>query len=417
MSEQNTLEIQDCVVEDSDSTVYRALYNGKPRHVRVWQRIPDDNELQRLQYVYSAEEDFPQSYHLLNINGQCCLLLQSIRGLPITTLQSSLSPKVVYEIVAQVCQDLHQSHVTLSSPRGILLSPQGNLFIYTPCLPKERSAMDSIWHIGWWALRRLTPSDGTTAHALMLQRNETEYNNYLKQTLRNLESGLPNQQWIASVVQSFEHMCAFHPTVRWNAETTSKMMRAYAEQAIGLSLSQFCAQHTRLFDGIQYAKGPLSGQVHPCTKWQSPNSNPTITTVIQHNLNHDTRRYFLLAATTVFLGLHSITATGMWLTSTNTEAVSTEAQIEEQVQLNIEHSGIRNLTLETGIGNGVKIVLSRSKRSSTTTVPKGRYKMTIKHMNALKSTFINIDSDAHIVCEHDGNTVECTQNNRTIELK
>ena len=111
--------------------------------------------------------------------------------------------KVVYEIVAQVCQALHQSHMAISSPQGILLSPQGNLFIFTPCLPRERSSMDSIWQIGWWALRRLTPTDGTTAQTLMLQRNETEYNSYLKQTLRNVESGLPNQQWIASVVQKF----------------------------------------------------------------------------------------------------------------------------------------------------------------------------------------------------------------------
>ena len=204
MSEQNTLEIQDCVVEDSDSTVYRALYNGKPRHVRVWQRMPDDNEFTTIAIRIWRRGRFPTVISSLDISGQCCLLLQSIRGLPITTLQSSLSPKVVYEIVAQVCQALHQSHMTISSPQGILLSPQGNLFIYTPCLPKERSSMDSIWQIGWWALRRLTPSDGTTAHALMLQRNETEYNKYLKQTLRNLESGLPNQQWIASVVQSFE---------------------------------------------------------------------------------------------------------------------------------------------------------------------------------------------------------------------
>ena len=42
MPDQNTLEILDCVVEDNDSTVYRALYNGKPRHVRIWKSIPTD---------------------------------------------------------------------------------------------------------------------------------------------------------------------------------------------------------------------------------------------------------------------------------------------------------------------------------------------------------------------------------------
>ena len=412
MSSQNTLEIQDCVVEDSDSTVYRALYNGKPRHVRIWKQIPDDHELQRLQYVYAVEEDFPQPYHLLNINEQCCLLLQSINGLSITTLQSSLSPKVVYEIVAKACQALHQSHMTLSSPQGIILSPQGNLFIYTPCLPKVSSSIDSIWQLGWWALRRLTPTDGSTAHTLMLQRNETEYNNYLKQTLRNLESGLPNQQWIASVLQSFEYMCAFHPTDRWNAETSSKMMRAYAEQAIGLSLSRFCSQHTRLFDGIQYTKGSLSGQVHPCTMWKVPNRTTHITTTLQTHLPSEIKQYFLITATTVFLGLHSITATGMWIASNKTQA-----PIEATAQVHIEHSGIRKLTLGSGLTDGVKIVLSRSKRTSETTIPKGRYKLTIKHMNALRSKFIDIDSKTHIVCEHDGSVVECTQNNRTIDLK
>ena len=102
----------------------------------------------------------------------------------------------------------------------------------------------------------------------------------------------------------------------------------------------------------------------------------------------------------------------MWLVSTKTESANTTTLIEEQSQLNIEHSGIRKLTLENGLADGVKIVLSRSKRNSVSTVPKGRYKLTIKHMNTLKSTFVNIDSDAHIVCEHEGNNVECTQNNR-----
>ena len=78
-----------------------------------------------------------------------------------------------------------------------------------------------------------SPTDDLSAYTL-IQGNEREYTAHLKQTLRNIESGLPNQQWIASVVQSFEHICAFDSKNRWTAETTTLMMSAYAEQPIKL---------------------------------------------------------------------------------------------------------------------------------------------------------------------------------------
>ena len=139
MPDQNTLEILDCVVEDNNSTVYRALYNGKPRHVRIWKSIPTDVTLQRLQYVQSTKDEFHRYYRLINVQEQCGLLMQSVNGVSISTLQSSLSPKMVYEILARVCKALHQSHTALSSAEGVFLSPQGNIFIYTPCLASERS--------------------------------------------------------------------------------------------------------------------------------------------------------------------------------------------------------------------------------------------------------------------------------------
>ena len=413
MSDQNTLEILDCVVEDNRSTVYRALYNGKPRHIRIWKTMPTDVTLQRLEYVLGTEEVFPNPDGLLNVQGQCGLLMQSINGISISTLQSSLSPKMVYEILAQVCTALRQSHMTLSSVEGVILSPHGNIFVYTPSPQADHPSIDSVWLLGWWALQKLSPTDDLSAYTL-IQGNEREYTAHLKQTLRNIESGLPNQQWIASVVQSFEHICAFQPQNRWNAENTARMMTAYAEQAIGLDVGQFCAQHRRLFEGIQYPKGPLSGQVHPCTVWHPPkNSSPTISTSLQHTWSTSgNRTSFLITAVSVFLILHSITAAGMWLS-----AESPPVQTNELVELNIEHTGIRKLTLENGLNEGTKIALSRSKRSISTTIPVGRYKLTIKHMNALKSAFIQIDSDTQVTCEHKNNIVECNQNNRSISLK
>ena len=191
-------------------------------------------------------------------------------------------------------------------------------------------------------------------------------------------------------------------------------MSAYAEQAIGLDIGQFfCSQHGRLFEGVQYRKGSLSGQVHPCTEWNPPKNSPTISTSIQNTLGIvQYRNHFVLSAACVFLGLHSITATGMWLRSTPPPTPT-----EELIQLSIEHTGIRKLTLENGLINGTKITLSRSKRNTSLQVPTGKYKLTIKHMNALKSAFIQLDSDTQILCEHQNNVVECNQNNRSIRLK
>ena len=411
MGDQNTLEILDCVVEDNDSTIYRALYNGKPRHVRIWKSIPDDTTLQRLKYVQSTQDGFPQPYQLINIQGHCGLLMQSLSGVSITSLQSSLSPKMVYEILAQVCGALYRSHITLSSVEGIFLSPQGNIFMYTPCQESESSSFDSVWLLGWWALQKLSPTDDLSAYTL-IQGNEREYSVHLKQTLRNIESGLPNPQWIASVVQSFENICAFHPEKRWNAETVTRMMNAYSEQAIGLDIGQFCRQHRRIFENIQYSKGHLSGQVHPCTEW-NPAKSPTISTSLQNTLSLSaSRKHFLLSTAGVFFGLHSITAAGMWLRSDPTPTPT-----DDLVKVTIEHTGIRKLTLENGLTDGTKIALSRSKRNTSTTIPKGRYKLTVKHMHALKSAFIQINADTNIVCEHKSNSVECNQNNRTIRLK
>ena len=411
MADQNTLEILDCVVEDNDSTVYRALYNGKPRCVRIWKTVPDDSELQRLQYVQSTQDEFPQPYQLINIQGHCGLLMQSMSGVSITSLQSSLSPKMVYEILAQVCAALHRSHITISSVDGIFISPQGNIFMYTPCLESERSSFDSVWLLGWWALQKLSPTDDLSAYTL-IQGNEREYTVHLKQTLRNIESGLPNPQWIASVIQSFENICAFHSENRWNAENTTRMMNAYTEQAIGLDIGQFCRQHRRIFESVQYAKGHLSGQVHPCTEWNPP-KRPTMSTSIHKTLSFSAnRQYFLLSTAVVFFGLHSITAAAMWL-----RPDPTPASTEELVQVTIEHTGIRKLTLENGLTAGTKIALSRSKRNTSTTIPKGRYKLTVKHMHALKSAFIRINTDTSIMCEHKNNSVECNQNNRPIKLK
>ena len=92
------------------------------------------------------------------------------------------------------------------------------------------------------------------------------------------------------------------------------------------------------------------------------------------------------AAACVFVGLHSITAAGMWLRSTPPPTPT------ELVQLSIEHTGIRKLTLENGLNDGTKITLSRSKRN-TSHYSKGTIQTHVKHMHALKSAFIQLDSD------------------------
>jgi len=417
MAEDHPLDIEDCIAHDEHSAVYRVLHNGRARCLRIWTEIPSKITLERLQYVHSVEEDFPKSYELLNVNGQCGLLLQNMSGRSITSLQSSLSPKMVYEISAQVCHALHQSHMELSSLEGVLLSPQGNIYIYTPSIPTPRQ-FNSVWMLGWWAIQHLSTANMKQAGNLLLQGNIQEYQAYLKQSLRVLESGLPNQQWISSVVQSLENMCTSDIEHRWTAEAAARMMNAYAEQAIGLDIGQFCSTHSRLFDSVQFPKGPLSGQVHPAVAWKSSPTNTNLSANMQHTIQQtwstsSTRKPFLLTACGVFFGLHSLTALGI----RNPLPGKTKPEVDSMVEVSIEHSGIRKLTLESGRMSGPQISLSRSKRTTSTTLPTGQYKLSIKHMNALQSAFIEINTDAKIVCEHRTNIVECTHNNRPINLK
>lgn len=417
MAEDHPLDIQDCIVHDEHSAVYRVLHNGRSRCLRIWRELPSTVTLDRVQYVHSVEEDFPKSYELLNVNGQCGLLLQKMSGRSITSLQSSLSPKMVYEILAHVCHALHQSHMDLSSLEGVLLSPQGNIYIYTPSIPAQRQ-FNSVWLLGWWAIQHLSTADMKQARNLLLQGNVQEYQTYLKQSLRVLESGLPNQQWISSIVQSLENMCTPEIEHRWTAEAAARMMSAYAEQAIGLDIGQFCSTHTRLFDSVQFPKGPLSGQVHPSVTWKSRQTNTNFSTSIQHTIQQtwstsNTRKPFILTACGVFFGLHSLTALGMQESSPD----KSKTEIDTMVEVSIEHSGIRKLNLESGRMSGPQISLSRSKRTTSTALPTGQYKLSIKHMNALQSAFIEIDTDAKIACEHNANIVECTHNNRPIKLK
>lgn len=413
MAEEHPLDFQDCIVHDERSAVYRVLHNGRSRFLRIWTELPDETTLERLQYVHSVEEDFPKSYELLNVNGQCGLLLQNMNGRSITSLQSSLSPKMVYEILAHVCHALHQSHMDLSSIDGILLSPQGNIYIYAPTLPST-GQINGIWMLGWWAIQHLSTADMNQAHNLLVQGTVQEYEAYLKQALRGFESGLPNQQWISSVVQSLENMCTFDVERRWTAESAARMMNAYAEQAIGLDIGQFCSSHSRLFENVQFSKGVLSGQVHPAVRWKSRQANTALLTILEQTwATSNTRTPFILAACGMFFGLHSLTAIGMWGSSLSETTVKTETMI----QVSMEHSGIRKLKLESGVINGPQISLTRSKRTSSTELPAGRYKLSIKHMNTMQAAFVELDSDAKIVCEHRTNIVECTHNNRLINLK
>ena len=155
-------------------------------HVRVRQRTPSDNELQRLQYVYTCtEEDFPQSYHLLRYTRTMVVDYRKVfvvcQSQP---SKSSLSPKVVYEIVALVSsRPASIARGSIFSTRAFYSVRKGNLFIYTPCLPKERSCHGIVsGRLDGGHLTVGPPQTGRLLMTLMLQGNETEYNTYVKQT-------------------------------------------------------------------------------------------------------------------------------------------------------------------------------------------------------------------------------------------
>ncbi len=417
MSEK-TIVFQQCICEGPVESLYTATIAGQERLVRVWHQSIPTSIGKRLLYAHSMEEDLPKVYESIHAGNEQAFVLQRTDGISITRLQSSLSPKVVYSIVSHILGILEHSHLELSSLDSILLTPKGNLLIVAPSIERPSKANHGVWLLAWWALQRLSSIDTHVAQRHFQNQKEAEYSAELQRVLSRLELGLPNQEWLNSAIQTFTHMCAFHQKNRWTTSNALKMMEAYAQQAIGLSLGQFCAQHTRIFNNPNWSKGSKSGEVHPITPWILNNQSSGTTTDVVSKVKQiwktkPQRRTLLSVGALTFMMCHGLTAAVFWILPSQ----DSQALVSETIVVTIHHDGLRKIMLESADDSDFRFELTRSKRELEANIAPGPYQLKVKHKRETHSVRLELDSDARIDCQQaleTEPTVQCTKNNRTI---
>ena len=437
MSQLDTIELKECLFETQSQSLYRIVHKGISQTIRIWSAPLSTADIDRLQYLHAHEDALPNIQRLIAIENQCAFITHNCSGVPLSQIQSSVSPKMVYEVLEQVLTILHRNHLAFDTVDGILLNSEGTLFIAAPDTSLVHPQIDGVWQLGWWALERLSSIDANLARRLIEEGKQSEYNTLLQTALKRLELGLPNQQWTDSAIQSFQHVCAFEPHQRWAADSALQMFQAYAEQAIGLSILQFCTQHHRLLETPKLRKGSKTGQVLPVQPWESreqahletkerPDQQNTsslfnifdIFDIFDIFKDPNYQKKILLISIATFVVLHLLTMTGMWLLSPEKTP-----PVEEQslVSIEIAHDGIKQLTLnpsslsDKSLDRPDEIKLTRSKRDLSSTIPPGIYELRVKHNRKKYSALIRLEESSRLQCVHTTNkNVECTHNNRNL---
>ena len=438
MSQLDTIEFKECLFETQSQALYRIVHKGLSQTIRLWSVPLSTADIERLQYLYAHEEALPNIPRLISLENRCAFVTNNCSGVPLPQIQSSASPRMVYEVLAQLLTILHQNHLTFDTVDGIFLTPEGTLSIAAPDISLVHPQIDGVWQLGWWALERLSSIDARLARQLVEEGKQSEYNALLQTALKRLELGLPNQQWTDSAIQSFQHVCAFEPYQRWTAATAQQMFEAYSEQAIGLSILQFCTQHHRLLETQKLVRGSKTGQVHPVQSWEpkeeaildtqersDPQDASSLLNIfdifdifdIFKDPNHQKKILSIGVAT--FVMLHFLTMTSMWVLSPE----KTPAPLEEQslVSIEITHDGIKQLTLnpnalsDKSLTPPDEIKLTRSKRDLSTTIPPGIYELRVKHNRKKYSALVRLEESSRLQCIHTTTKdVECTHNNRNL---
>ena len=431
MSQLDTIEFKECLFETQSQALYRIVHKGISRTIRCWNEPLSHQDIDRLQYVHAHEEGLPNIQRLISFEHGCAFVTHNCSGVPLSQIQSSLSPKMVYEVLEQVLTILHRNHLTFDSIHGIFLGFEGTLSILAPDISVVHPQIDGVWQLGWWALERLSSIDSNLARRLVEEGKQSEYNTLLQTALKRLELGLPNQQWTDSATQSFQHVCAFDPYQRWAPDTALKMFDAYAEQAIGLSLSQFCTQHHRLLEKPKFLKGSKTGQVHPIQEWkpqekaaldtQETSESQDTVSLFGVFKNSNYQKQILQISLATFIILHLLTTASLWLGSLQEKQLSVEEN--PLISIEITHDGIKQLTLQPdSLPNNaldqdtkIDIKLTRSKRDLSTMIPPGIYELRVKHNRKTYKALVRLEESSRLQCTQTNNkTVECTHNNRNL---
>ncbi len=419
MSASKNIIVQSCILHEDTHSLYMVRYKDKPLWLRKWNQQLPEVALNRLVYLYNSGQEFPRLHRTIRLGDTPGLLLEPCIGIPITTLQSSLSPKTIYEIATQILDTMRRTETSFVSMEGMLLNEQGQVFNCAPTLPQKTSTMhnDGVWTLGMWVLSKVCPVSTEHLYTFMQQQNAQQYNTALNKILTRLELGLPNQQWTNSAIQTIAHMCAFSPKQRWNAETSLKMMEAYAGQGIGLSLPVFCEQHRRIFGEHKYPSGPLTGQTLSFVPWIKKENEAETTTLswkqtLKQTWHTPSNRRFLFGSTGIsFLLLHLLTSLFMWMLPPTT---ATEAS-SNRIAFEVHHDGVRKITLQNEAEQSTVAKLSRSKRELTVNIDVGTYRFEVEHQNKRWTTFLELTENTRVECQQAVESVECTANNRMIQ--
>ena len=427
MPQLDTIEFKECLFETQSQALYRVLHNGISRTIRFWNEPLSSHDIDRLQYVHAHEAGLSKIHNVIAFEERCAFITHNCSGVPLSQIQSNLSPKMVYEIVEQVLTILHSNHLTFDSINGIFLGREGTLSISAPDISFSNQQIDGVWQLGWWALERLSSMDAHLARRLIEEGKHSEYNALLQTALQRLELGLPNQQWTDSAIQSFQYVCAFEPYKRWTADTAKKMFQAYADQAIGLSISQFCTQHHRLLEKPNVSKGNRTGQVHPVQEWkpqeddipgvQEVSKTQGVASLFNMFKKSTYQKQLLKISLITFISLHLVTTASIWLFSSQEKPASVEE--DSAISIEITHDGIKQLVLRSDNppdnDSKVDIKLTRSKRDLSTTIPPGIYELRVKHNRKKYRALVRLEESSRLECTQTNHkTVECTHNNRSL---
>lgn len=396
------IEIQECLDQSEDHSVYRILLHNQEATLWTWTIPPSHETLEHLVQQSQLEEGIPTFRHIIELQGQLALIGPSIRGSAITAFNSSLAPKTLYDIAVQTLSISKRTGLSLHHTSAIWLQENGALQI----LPSHTTSdpQHLVLMIGLWLLGHLSDQDTSQIYTFAQQNRISDYNRYLEFCLRSVKPGLPNAQWNQNAIQSLQHMTKLDPRKRWPQEEAIRILTAYREQAIGQDVRTFCQQQQRKIRDYKAHPGTRTGEVHPFTPSETPVTSsrfqPTITS---------TQTVALVAASTLFL-LHALTFVGTTFLSNPTKDDSSESCCT----LNVQHSGLKSIKI---LGD-TPIQLSRSQRDSTHQIEPKEYTLVVetlqrKHLR----TIVTIQKDSHLECSQTPpeEDVTCALNNRSLE--
>ncbi len=403
MTNDSVIEIKESLYQSDQQSVYRVLVNHDAHTLRVWNTPLTKRRLEKEIQLSHAEPFLLYTKRVVDLEEQPALLCADVSGISLTTFKSSLSPKSVYEIGVHILKFVERTQFGFTDISSIFIESDGSLKFLSTQSEEENPGIVSYSGllISLWIIEHLSGQSMHQAHQYLSNQKSGDYRHFIEFSLRSIKTGLPNAQWHPNAIQSFQHISAYQPVHRWPLIDTIRILDAYQEQSIGLSLSDFSRQHQRLFQDDRGVPGPLTGQIHPLTMWVIGSPSWFQSTLKVHSpINVG------IIAVVVFASCHLLFfgAQSIYISS------------DDPLNIQITHSGLRSLSIT---GNDDAIKVSRSNRDSSHALYAGKYDLTVQ--SPTKKVFrsvIILDEDGTLKCignKKESLSVQCTIYNRRIK--